>query len=70
MISGYERFLLYNKHGLCNGHYVPIRVVLLPRKSIYHCMLSATVCYSYNIGCPPVRGDNPLAKSRALIHEL
>ena len=35
------------------------RLVLLPRKSIYHCMWSATVCNSYPTGCPHVRGDNP-----------
>ena len=24
-----------------------------------------TICNSYSMGCPPVRGDNPLAKARA-----
>ena len=35
------------------------RFALLPRKSIYHFMWSATVCNSYPMGCPPVRGNNP-----------
>ena len=35
------------------------RFVLLPRKSIYHCMWSATVCTSYPMDCPHVHRDNP-----------
>ena len=39
---------------------------ILPGKSIYHCMWSATVCNSYPIGCPPVPGDNPRALASGL----
>ena len=36
-------FQMYNIHGLCNGHYVPLVFMLLPGKSesIYHSMWSA-----------------------------
>ena len=29
-------------------------------------MWSATVCYSFTMGCPPVRGDNPQALASGL----
>ena len=38
--------------------------VLLPPNSIYQ--WSATVCNSYPMGCPPVRGDNPRALASGL----
>ena len=40
--------------------------VLLSRKSIYHCMWSATVSHSFTMGCPPVCGDNPRALASGL----
>ena len=40
--------------------------ILLPRKSIYNCMWSATVCNSYLMGCPHVHGDNPRALASGL----
>ena len=44
--------------------------VLLHRKSIYHCMWSATVCKSCPMGCPSVCGDNPrvLASGLSYVH--
>ena len=57
---------MYNIQGLCNGHYVPFGFVLLPRKSIYHCMWSATVRNSYPMGCPHVPVGNPRASASGL----
>ena len=55
---------MYNIHGLCNVYLFGF--VLLPLRSIYHCMWSATVCNSYRMGCPPVNGDNPRALASGL----
>ena len=40
----------------------------LSHKSIISLLskIRLTICYSYTMGCPPVRGDNPLAKARGL----
>ena len=40
--------------------------VLWPRKPIYHCMWNATVCNSFTMGCPPVRGNNTRAVASGL----
>ena len=53
---------IYMYHAMCTF----FGFVLLPQKSIFNCMWSATVCNSYTMGCPHINGDNP----RALASEL
>ena len=46
---------MYNIHGLCNGHYVPLVFMLLPGKSesIYRSMWSATISLCENLTLEP-----------------